>query len=89
MKQNYQSCEEIQKDFIRQGWSSDITFRDAEINDMQGCISLEADFRKGKKFFVMVETGNLFDSRGEVALYNIKPQKVVEMDGASFARNRR
>jgi hypothetical protein len=54
----YNTCEEIRKDFIRQGWSEEITF-------------CEVDLEKGKKFFKMIQTGNIFDNHGKIYIYNI------------------
>lgn len=66
------SVAKITAEFIRKGWSSDITFSeyDTETNVLGfTCIN------KNRKYFVMNETGNIFNDRGDIYYYNIHPRK--------------
>lgn len=71
MSKKYTSIDEITKDFIRQGWNNP-TFKELEKNDEYYDV-FQPKILKGNKYFVMIETGNVFDDRGKIAMYNIDP----------------
>lgn len=59
----YNTVEEIRAAFIRKGWN-DISFTKTTEKDIRG---------REKILFVMNETGNIYDNRGKIYRYNIKP----------------
>ena len=70
----YKTIKEITTAFIKQGWNKDTTF--TELTPANENYKLFEDkINKGRKYFVMNITGNIFDDKGEIALYNIKPMK--------------
>lgn len=68
----YNTCEEIKSVFIADGWSSDIEFEElAEERAQSHGHFIKSAMARGMKFFVMVQTGNIFDDCGTVVYYNI------------------
>lgn len=69
----FNSVEEIRNAFIKEGWSDEIKFSEFTLEQAQekGCNDIADEIMDGKKFFIMEDTGNVFDSKGEVAMYNI------------------
>lgn len=69
----YNTAEQIKAAFAKDGWSSDIEFSELTMQDAKeiGCYSIVRGMEHGKKFFRMKATGNIFDSRGKIVLYNI------------------
>lgn len=59
--------------FVRQGWSEDIELEELSVKDVRdiGSCSMEAAMLKGHKFFRMKQSGNIFDSKGNIVVYNI------------------
>lgn len=65
------TAEEMTAMFVRDGWSADTTFVEADESSVHGCTSLIDSIRRGKKYFVQGVTGNVYDECGKIALYNI------------------
>ena len=67
----YKSVKEITEAFIEDGWNKDIKFRELDIDEAhrEGYCSIEEKLKRGKKFFVMEQTGNVFDEHGGIAVY--------------------
>lgn len=66
MKKKYNTCEEIKKAFIEDGWSDDIEFDEYHDEDY------ERWHDEKMTFYVMRETGNIYDQYGKIYQYNIK-----------------
>lgn len=64
---------DVKELFIRQGWSKDIELEELSMKDVRdiGSCSMEAAMLKGHKFFRMKQSGNIFDSKGNIVIYNI------------------
>lgn len=69
----YNTVEQIKAAFVKDGWSSSIEFSELTMQEAKeiGCYSIMCDMERGKKFFRMAVTGNIFDNRGEIVIYNI------------------
>ncbi len=69
----YNNAEEIRKAFVNDGWSKNTTFAELTLNDAEkeGLLFAVDGIKKGKKYFRMNVSGNIFDSYGEIAFYNI------------------
>ena len=73
MPKRYKTCEEIKNAFVKDGWNKDISFEEVtipEVDNLYGYYIREA-FYKGRKFFRMVKTGNIFDDCGKIVYYNV------------------
>lgn len=64
---------DVKELFIRQGWNKDIELEELSMQDVQdiGSYSMEAAMLKGHKFFRMKRSGNIFDSKGNIVIYNV------------------
>lgn len=69
----YNTVEQIKAAFVKDGWSSNTEFSELTMQEAKeiGCYSIMRDMERGKKFFRMAVTGNIFDNRGEIVIYNI------------------
>lgn len=59
--------------FVRQGWSEDIELEELSAEDLSaiGVPLLASAVLNGKQFFRMKQTGDIFDSKGNVVVYSI------------------
>jgi len=73
----FNNVEEIRKAFIKDGWSKDTTFTELTLNEAEKeGLSFAVDgIKKGKKYFTMNVSGNIFNSNGEIVFYNIHIRK--------------
>jgi len=73
----YNTVEQIKAAFVKDGWSSDIKFEELTRPEAEkiGSWTILRDMERGRKFFRMLSTGNIFDDRGSVVIYNIQPFK--------------
>lgn len=73
--EKFKTAEEIKKAFIAEGWRADIEFKPLTLDAAEkiGVFDIIQNIKKGRKYFRMTATGNIFDDRGEIRLYNIKP----------------
>ena len=56
--------------FIKIGWNNP-TFKEISISELPFTIIRKSELNH--KYFVMIETGNIFKDNGDIACYNIKP----------------
>lgn len=73
----YNTAEQIKAAFVKDGWLSDIEFEELTKPEAEkiGSWTILRDMERGRKFFRMLSTGNVFDDRGSVVIYNIQPFK--------------
>lgn len=73
----YNTIEQIKTAFVKAGWSNDIEFEELTKVEAEkiGSWTILRDMECGRKFFRMLSTGNVFDDRGSVVIYNIQPFK--------------
>ena len=73
-KKIFKTTEEITKHFINNGWTKSTSFTELtkEEAEKKGYWFALNGMAKGRKYFVMNVTGNIFDDRGEIAMYNVK-----------------
>lgn len=72
----FKTAEEIKKQFIAAGCIDDISlepFTLAQAEKM-GVFGIIQNIKKGHQYFRMTASGNIYDDRGEVRLYNINPR---------------
>ncbi len=69
----YNTVEQIKEAFVKDGWLSDIEFTELTMKDAKeiGHYSMIRDMERGKKFFRMEVSGNIFDDHGNIFLYDI------------------
>lgn len=72
-KKNFITAEEITKWFIKEGWDENISFSEltAEEAYEKGYTFALNGMAKGRKFFRMNATGNIFDDNGNIAMFNV------------------
>lgn len=65
--------EEIRTAFIKAGWSKSIKFAELTMEEAEqrGLHFATSGIKSGKKYFKMLPSGNIFDSNGEMAYFNI------------------
>lgn len=68
-----ETVEQITKKFIKDGWSKNISFTELtlEAAKQKGYTFAINGIIKGKKYFEMNVTGNVFNDNGKVIYYNI------------------
>lgn len=89
LEQTFKTPEAIAKKFIKDGWSENTTFMEmpADLAKKMGCLSIADDINDGHKYFIMNESFNVFDEKGEDALYNINnmiSKNLAKINGLSF-----
>ena len=69
----FKNVEEITKSFINDGWNESPTFSELSEKEAskKGYSFAVNGIRKGRKYFVMSVSGNIFDDNGKIAMYNI------------------
>ena len=68
-KSKYETADEIRAGFISEGWN-DPHFILLEEGGKY-FETFKYNITKGKKYFVMIETGNVYDEKGKIAMYDI------------------
>ena len=71
----FKTAEEIKKQFVAAGWIDDISlepFTLAQAEKM-GVFDIIQNIKNGHQYFRMTASGNIYDDRGEVRLYNFNP----------------
>jgi len=73
MNRTFKTVEEITSNFIEDGWNKNISFTEVSLEEVKekGCFSIVYSIKKGHKYFKMAVSGNIFDEKGNVALYNL------------------
>lgn len=74
MKKNIcTTVEEMEKKFVNDGWSKDISFSELTLEEAKekGYLFAIDGINNGQKFFVMNGNGNIYKSNGEIACFNI------------------
>jgi hypothetical protein len=71
------NVEQIKEKFIKNGWSSNTSFKELTLKDAEekGYLFAISEIKKGKKYFKMNGNGNIYNDRGEITLYNITPRE--------------
>lgn len=62
---------EMKIKFEKDGWNN-VNFRELTQEEAKAKGYLFA-MNTTKKYFVMIETGNIFDCNGKIAMFNLKP----------------
>ena len=66
------TCEKMKEIFENDGWNNvnftEVTKEEAE---KKGLLFAVLGIEKGKKYFRMIGSGNIYDESGEIAMYNI------------------
>ena len=68
------NTKEIKEKFIKEGWDKNINFSELTLQEAKekGCLFAIWGIEKGEKYFILNENGNIYDSKGKIACYNIK-----------------
>jgi hypothetical protein len=69
----YQTIEQITKQFIKDGWNKNTTFTELSLKEAEekGYLFAVDTIKKGRKYFKMNISNNIFNDEGKIALYNI------------------
>lgn len=72
------TAETMAEKFRKDGWNEDVSFNELTIEDAEkiGCTSMIGRIRKGHKYFRMAVSGNIFDEKGNIVLYNVIPKEL-------------
>lgn len=70
----FQNTEEIRDAFIESGWSRETSFRELSLQEAKekGHLFAITGMGKGRKYYVMEQSGNIFSDDGKIALFHIK-----------------
>jgi len=76
------SVQEMTEMFIKRGWSSNISFSELSMHEAEelGCLSIIAKMKKGKAFYKMAVSGNIYDENGHIVLFNLNPKLLPMMN---------
>lgn len=76
--ENIMTCEEMKNKFEKEEWDDvhfeEITQEEALKNGMLYMIN---EIAKGKQFFRMIGSGNIFNTNGKVVYYNLKCKEIL------------
>lgn len=74
----FANVEQIREKFLKDGWNENTSFEELSLKEAEkeGYLFAINEIAKGKKYFKMKVSGNIYDDKGEIALYNIKPRLV-------------
>lgn len=85
----FSTVEEIKAYFVGSGWNKDISFHELNVEEAieKGYCFAVSNILQNKKYFVMNDTGNVFDDAGKIAVYNIavkadEDKPTMDMDEA-------
>lgn len=69
----FRNAEEITTFFINNGWGENTTFSELSENEAEekGYSFAVNGMKKGRKYFVMNDCGNIYDDNGKIAMFNI------------------
>lgn len=72
----FANTEQIREKFIKDGWSENTSFVELSLEEAKkkGYLFAINGIAKGEKFFKMNVSGNIYNSKGEILLYNITPK---------------
>ena len=66
------TAEKMKEKFLKDGWNNinfeEVTKKEAE---EKGLLFAILGIAKGKKYFRMVESGNIFDENGKIVMFNL------------------
>lgn len=67
----FRTTEEITKSFISDGWNTGISFSELTLNEAQekGYLFAVNGIKRGRKYFKMDATGNIYDDNGKIAMF--------------------
>lgn len=70
----FSTVEEIKAYFVGAGWNKDISFHELSVDEAKekGCYLAVSDMLQNKKYFVMNDTGTIYNEKGKAEVYNIK-----------------
>ena len=69
----FSNVEEIKAYFVGDGWNKDISFHELTVGEAmeKGYSFAVSKILQNQKFFVMNDTGNVFDENGKIVVFNI------------------
>lgn len=75
MAKTYMTYTEIREAFIKQGWNPGISFSEYTLEDAvaEGRTGVADKIRRGQRFYRMNNNGNVYDDRGSLECFDIKP----------------
>ena len=73
----YTNVEEIRQGFIKQGWNENISFKELSYEEAtkKGLLFAMINIQKGRKYFIMDTSNNIYDDNGKIALFDIPVRK--------------
>lgn len=63
------TCEKMKEIFENDGWNN-VNFTEVTAEE-KGLLFAVLGIEKGKKYFRMIGSGNIYDESGEIAMYNV------------------
>lgn len=74
----FANVEQIREKFIKDGWNKNISFEELSLKvaKEEGYLFAVNEITKGKKYFKMKVSGNIYNDKGKIALFNVSPMLV-------------
>lgn len=69
----FTNVEQIREKFIKDGWNKNTSFVELSLEEAKekGYLFAISGIAKGKKYFKMNVSGNIYNNKGKVLIYNI------------------
>jgi len=69
----FKTTEEIKNNFVKSGWDKTISFRELTLKEAQeeNLLFVINGMSKGRKYFRMNVSGNIYNDKGKIVLFNI------------------
>lgn len=76
-KIKYNTAKEITDEFIKDGWSNTTSFSELSLEEarVQGYLFAVIGISRGRKYFRMNNSGNIYNDEGKICMHNVPVQK--------------
>lgn len=73
MSGKFNTTEEIRQAFVEDGWNETTSFSELTLNQAseKGYVFATCGILRGRKYFVMNQTGNVYGQDGKICMYNV------------------
>lgn len=74
MKKRFTTVQEIAEDFIKKGWSKNITFTEVTLEEAEAkgfCYNMISVIKSGRKYFKMNVSGDIYDDTGKLVYFDV------------------
>ena len=77
----FTNVEQIREKFIKDGWSENTSFEELSLKEAEekGYLFFQREIAKGKKYFKMNVSGNIFNEKEKIVIYDV-PAKISALN---------